>query len=562
MSEQTITATPVNAPDILKNQPLSRQVDVDIESTILEPVSHNFNSQSGGRSVFNLPAKGVLDAPNASIVFSLTSDEGNATTAYNFSAGGVGCVNRVTARCGGLIISQVEQAGQYGWIKTNFMSQGVREGVIDARHHSSSSIDLSVAQAKIANSSVTQEFHQIYNPECDQVNSFGKTNVPTGANNLHRVQVSKCLSDTATRPNASPEVVIRLADLFEIFEENRLPLLAMALVQIEIDWNPCGDPNQAVGQTLDCPVIEANILPSAVNATPAYTQRNVVTMTQPTMLLDYIHYDEQERQKIFNSINTSGGMRLDFSEVLLTRGVNPRAFTNAQSIAGNRLTQQVQSNHILGMAGKEVKKIYVTKNYDLRSPRGVAERYADFNQVKNHRNDVLAQFKSQQMPGEFYNFFINNARVYDKDVSNVMVQHDYLSQCKDNYSVPNIYYDTANYNANKMKIALDCSWVGGVRVQDQNQGRTHRYLCGSQHVIGLNLDKRNNMGSVPGNGTRIGSSPIEFNYSRVAIKPGANVGADPNGTADGQSAEVNLDFYIVYRRSLIIRQLGVDTSDA
>ena len=44
MSEQTITATPVNAPDILKNQPLSRQVDVDIESTILEPVSHNFNS--------------------------------------------------------------------------------------------------------------------------------------------------------------------------------------------------------------------------------------------------------------------------------------------------------------------------------------------------------------------------------------------------------------------------------------------------------------------------------------------------------------------------------------
>ena len=66
MSEQTITATAVGAPDILKNIPLSRQVDVNIESTILEPVSHNYTSANGGRSTFNLPAKGVLDAPNAS----------------------------------------------------------------------------------------------------------------------------------------------------------------------------------------------------------------------------------------------------------------------------------------------------------------------------------------------------------------------------------------------------------------------------------------------------------------------------------------------------------------
>ena len=44
MSEQTITSTPVNAPDVLMNQPLTRQMDVDIESTILEPVSHNYNT--------------------------------------------------------------------------------------------------------------------------------------------------------------------------------------------------------------------------------------------------------------------------------------------------------------------------------------------------------------------------------------------------------------------------------------------------------------------------------------------------------------------------------------
>ena len=558
MAEQTIQATPVNAPDILMNQPLSRQVDVELETTILEPVSHNFTSASGGRTTFNLPAKGVLDAPNAAIVFELTSTEGNGVSAYNITAGGLACIDRITARCGGLIISQVENAGTYGWVKTNFATQGVREGVLDARHMSSSNLEVNVANAKIATSSITQEFHQIYNPEIDQVSGFGKA-YNSAAANAHQIQISKALSNVAGQ---TPQVVIRLADIFEIFAENKLPLLAMAQTQIEIDWAACGDPTLGNGATLDSPIIQAAIPNAAVNVAAVQATRGVVNMNTPTMLLDYIHYDDEERQKIFDAVNSGGGMRLDFSEVLLTKGVNPAVFSNAEAIGGVALARQSQSNHILGMAMKEVKKIYVLKNFDIRSPRGIAERDADFNQVKNHRNILTNQFKSQQMPGESYNWFINNARVYDKDVNNVMVQHDYLSQCKNNFSVPNIYYDTANYNANKMKIALDCSWVDGVRNQTIDQGMTHRYLPGSHHIIGLNLDKRNNLGSIPGNGTRIGSSPIEFNYSRLGIIPGARQGADPNGTLDGQSAEVNIDFYIVYRRSLIIRPLRVCTSDA
>ena len=77
MAETTITATPVNAPDVLLNQPLSRQVNVELESKILEPVSHQFTSAIGGRSVFNFPAAGVLDSKNAALIFQLTSTEGN-----------------------------------------------------------------------------------------------------------------------------------------------------------------------------------------------------------------------------------------------------------------------------------------------------------------------------------------------------------------------------------------------------------------------------------------------------------------------------------------------------
>ena len=73
MSENTITATPVGAPDILRNQPLSRQVDVEIESNILEPVSHNYASASGGTTRFVLPVKGVLDSKNTTLAFELNS---------------------------------------------------------------------------------------------------------------------------------------------------------------------------------------------------------------------------------------------------------------------------------------------------------------------------------------------------------------------------------------------------------------------------------------------------------------------------------------------------------
>ena len=546
MSEATMTSTPVAAPDVLMNQPLSRQMDVDIESTILEPVSHNYNTANGGTTTFILPAKGVLRARDALIRFQLTSLENNGGVGYNFATGGAGCINTITAKCGGSIISQNTRAAHYMNIKQNFMEHEKRVGILDARHCSSHDVELNVANAKIATGSANLSFQQLYNPDCDQVNGLGKSYNGNNATNAHVLQISKCLSQT---PLQSPEIIVRLGDLFEIFDENDLPTMGMAQIEIVIQWNACGDPNIAAGGRTDNVVIDStmqDIPGGALNTAPTIANQGTVIMDTPTMLLDYIHYPQEEQQKIVDSINSPGGLRINFSEVLYTRGINPTA-----TVAG-----QVTSNHILGMAMKEVKKIYVAKNYDQFSPTGVTELNVDFNGVKTHRNILTNQFKSQQIPGESYNFFINNNRVYDKDVSNPAIAHDYLSQCKENFRIPNVYYDTTNYNANKTRILLDAAYNAGVAVaQTNNLGRSKMYLSGSCNYIGLNLDKYNSLGSATGNGTRIGSSPIQFDYSRLAIA--ANAGFN------GQHfAQVDLDFYIVYRRSLVIRPLGVDTSDS
>jgi len=542
-----MTSTPIAAPDVLMNQPLSRQMDVDIESTILEPVSHNYNTTNGGTTTFILPAKGVLRARDALIRFQLTSAEGNNLVGYNFAVGGAGCINTITARCGGTIISQATRSGHYMNIKQNFMEHEKKVGILDARHCSSHDFELNVANAKIATGSADLAYQQLYNPECDQVNGLGNAYNGGAATNGHQLQISKCLSNVALQ---SPEVIVRLGDLFEIFNENDLPTMGMAQIEITIEWNPCGDPLAAVGANarLDNVVIDAaipGVIGNAANAAPNVAQRGTVTMDTPTMLLDYIHYPQEEQQKIVDSINSGGGLRINFSEVLYTRGINPEA-------AG---TGQVTSNHILGMSMKEVKKIYIAKNYDNFTTQGIAELNADFNGVKTHRNILTNQFRSQQIPGETYNFFINNNRVYDTDISNPAVAHDYLSQCSSNFRIPGIYYDTTNYNANKTRILLDTEYSAGAQAAASiNAGRSKQYLAGSCNYIGLNLDKYNSMGSAIGNGTRIGSSPIEFNYNRLAIAAGGDNG--------GHRAQVDLDFYIVYRRSLVIRALGCDVSDA
>ena len=98
------------------------------------------------------------------------------------------------------------------------------------------------------------------------------------------------------------------------------------------------------------------------------------------------------------------------------------------------------------------------------------------------------------------------------------------------------------------------TWAAATATTDNAQGRTQRYLAGTQNLIGLNLAKINGLGPVPDNGQRISTAPIEFNYSRLAQKNA--------GPASDLLGAVNLTFFINYRKTLQIQALGVSVSDA
>lgn len=543
---------PGSLPDVLKADMGGSeiQMSVDTETALVEPTSHRYDSSNGGRTTFIIPPKGVAAMADAALVWELVSDEGDGVVAYNFLAGGLGAIQRATLRSGGQILSQVEDVGLYSLIKKQFNDQDYKTGVLDARHKSSNAIEHRVAPALIANSSATDAFHQIYNPECDQVNSFGKS-YQNGAN-AHQVQASKCLSNVAGR---GAECVVRLSEIFPIFNSRaNLPVFAMASMELEIEWAQAGQSaangGTAANQTDSC-LIDATI----PNNAGARANRTTATMAaNPFLMMDFIHYPEEQMNQIQAQIDSSG-IVIPFVEMVAVKGVNPESATAAGGAADT--FERIESDHILGMAGKEVESIYVQKEYDIRTGAGLAEIDGNYNQIYAHRNILTNRYKSQDIPGEEYNFIINNVRLYNQDVGNKAQQHHYISQCEPRgFQCVDAQYSTCGYDVNKCKELLDSQWLEGAETaQTINLARSKPWLSGTMNVIGLNLKKYNILAPTVGNGQRVGSAPIQLRYSRVAVGAAA-------GAADSLRAAVNLNIYIEFKRTMLITQTGVLVSDA
>ena len=546
------TTTYVDPPDILRPQMLERAIDVEIETNILEPVSHQYTSRDGGHTRWVFPAKAVLNAPNAAMVFEIVNGEstGEGTDrrlAFPLMTGGVAMIRRMTVRSGGQILSQINEVALYNTIKNIFKSQAYKQNVLDIRHGSQSSQKLKILRNQSGSTPVTGYtsgaglvgYHQITNDDIDVQNTWGQ-NIISDANVQHLFQKNKLLRSFDNR-GTGPEMSIRLGDLMNFFEDNNLPLLAMAQTELEIEWYAGPSETTRYDAINSSPVIVNNLA-----TTGTTTGLNIGFASPPILTLDYIHYPEDEQAKIMNEIQ-SNGLRLNFKEVVTTFGVNP------EKAAGDG-TSTVASNHILGMAGKEVKKIFVVKNLDKLSAQGQVERNNVQGGCQTHVNKYLWDNKSVQTVNENYNFIVNNERMYGLDIANPSQAYNQLQQCDQVAHVLPAQYDSMNFNADILSLLNNTADAGTVDNAAADSGVTQRILGASMNVIGMNLDKYNEMGNAMGNGTRIGSAPIEFRYSCSKTR-------DAGTPANENSAAVNLTFFIEYRRSLVIDKFGVNVSD-
>ena len=526
----------MSVPDILVPKTLERAVDVTVETNILEPVSHQYSSEVGGVTRYVLPAKGVLDAPNCTINFEIVNgnelvDGTDDKIMFPYWSGGLSCFDKITCRVGGQVLSTIQHAGMYATMKTGFKSIDYRSNVLDVRHSSSNMAEVrtvdhpTTAQTNFSNPVTVQGYSQVMNPTLDQSSIYGAMCGGNDNNTLHVPQTNKLLKKYSRR-REGPEVSIRLADLFPYFESNMLPLLGMAQVELIFEWNPSVASSKLRNHASSYDNI---VVPVAVDAADDSVGYNATFASPPFLSMDYLHYNDQERMKIMDEIGK--GLTMNFREVVFTKGIN-QSNDAAEAV--------VTSNHLLGMAGKEVQNIYVLK--DVKNTAIIA------NNPTYTRNPTLNKWKSQQSYDEAYNVFINNQKIYNRDVSNPATQYNYLTQCDSKWHCMPTEYDTMNYNANLKHVLLDTNQIGVVDGTAANNGLSADRFPGSKHVIGIPLLKHPGLGNAPGNGERIGSAPIEFTYSNKKA-------------TDRNPAITELMFFIEHRRSMVITPLGVTVSD-
>ena len=526
----------MSVPDILVPKTLERAVDVTVETNILEPVSHQYSSAVGGVTRFVLPAKGVLDAPNSTINFEIVNgnelvDGADGRVMFPYWSGGLSCFNKITCRVGGQVLSAIQHAGLYATMKTGFKSVDYRANVLDVRHGSSNMAEVrtvnhsTTAQANFTNPVTAQGYSQVMNPTLDQSSIYGAMCGGISNNTTHTPQTNKLIKAYSNR-RKGPEVSIRLADLFPYFESNMLPLLGMAQVELVFEWNP----SVVMTKPRDHASSYDNIVvPVDTEALDNSTGYEATFASPPFLSMDYLHYNDQERMKIMDEIGK--GLTMNFREVVFTKGINQ---------ANNGANAAVSSSHLLGMAGKEVQNIYVLK--DAKNTAAVA------NNPNYNRNKILHKWKSQQSYNEAYNVFINNQKIYNRDVSNPATQYNYMTQCDSKWHCMPTEYDTMNYNTNLSNVLLNTNQVGAVDGDANNNGLTAARLPGTKHVIGIPLMKHPGLGNAVGNGERIGSAPIEFTYQNDKAQ-------------DRNPGITELMFFIEHRRSMVITPLGVTVSD-
>ena len=549
-----LTENSMTIPDILQPRPLERAVNVNVETQILDPVSHNYNIVSGGSTRWVFPASGILDAPNATINFEIVSgDPQNAGTDGRLSfplwSGGLSCFRRATVRCGGNILSQVTEAGLYATVKSGYNSHDYQQNVIDVRHCSMNGAITKVLNTQpgaAANAgflggvapSAVAGFSQVSNPNLDQQNIYGcQAEGTVNANVVHTKQTAKRLRNVALA-GRGPEVAVRLSDIFPFFKENQLPLLAMAQVELEIEWAP------SVAAATQVQDISANtVVPFNPDLAVATTGMEASFAATPFLSLDYLHYDDQERMNVMNQVQR--GMTMNFREVVVTKGINPAQ----ANVAVNGV---VRSTHLIGMAGKEVQNIYVVKRPSVATQ---AQRNQRLNGVPYNRNDQFIQYRSVACRNEKYNCFINNQKLYNRDVSNAATAYHYLTECESKWASLPVQYDAMNYDANLNNILNNSSVLGAPNNGVNNNGETGRWCPGTKNVIGIPLMKYPNLGSAVGNGERIGSAPIEIQYECEKTL------SNPAAPATDTQAQIDLTFFIEYRRSMVINPQGVTVSD-
>ena len=364
-SRTSSAATSTTIPDLVKIGTIPTNTAIDVETSILEPVSF---SQS--QCHFVLANKGILHS-NSRITFSTEGDFGvltaGASPGYATFPPGVG-VHSLISRCrlavGGKTVSEIEDFAHWMGYESTFISNETnkeREQVLNSRvinlspnlseRGEAAGQDYDGAGVGAGNlESVTEALTVGLDNGTDFQYSDSRFLFLNQLRLPLKDEVIKATRDAHDfqKDVNKPIFSILLADLFPFLKMNQLPLFMMKeQVSVTLTFTPKSAPGTgaAAGQ-----VNSSRLVPLGTVTAAAVVDDVDIDRTNVKMIADYIYYPQDLMAQYAAANSTMGFTYVDYQFV--KRTVSAADFTG----------QLIQN---LGGAGRIVNKVVIQTSRDL-----------------------------------------------------------------------------------------------------------------------------------------------------------------------------------------------------
>tara|TARA_R110000822_G_scaffold174702_1_gene314311 strand:+ start:312 stop:1940 length:1629 start_codon:yes stop_codon:yes gene_type:complete len=373
MSRTPSTATSSNIPDLVKIGSVPTNTAIDVETSILEPVSF---SQS--QCHFVLANKGILHS-NSRITFSTSGDYGPmaADGDYAMFPAGVG-VHSLIQRCrlavGGKTVSEIEDFAHWMAYESSFVPNETnleREQVLNSRlinlspdltERSPAAAEKYISAATLANNK--ESVKEAVTISLDNGRDFNYANrILTGGicpPDKDTILVAQRNPYDFQQDKNKPIFSILLADLFPFLKMNQLPLFMMKeQVSVTLTFTPVATPKgtqlNPVAINSKRLVVESEVDAALVTSDVSIDRDNV------KMIADYIYYPQELMSQYAEANRNMGFTYVDYQFVKRTVVQDGAAVPPIDEFAA----QLIQN---LGGAGRIVNKVVIQTQTSGASP--------------------------------------------------------------------------------------------------------------------------------------------------------------------------------------------------
>tara|TARA_Y100000361_G_scaffold26094_2_gene21126 strand:- start:786 stop:2189 length:1404 start_codon:yes stop_codon:yes gene_type:complete len=382
-------------PEVLKTKNLSVQSNMDIFTSVLEPIT-----KSQTRVNFVLRKQGILDSGSRFVFTCGTEDADNGTAFFPVFSGANSCIRSAVLRAGTRVIAETQDYNQYATMRSSVHTASQKKNIDMVLNGSLSNFGPSL------NTDGKYAFRDaIYSGKTTAV-------VPT------KYILRKSTTDCATWS-------VGISDLFPMMRGLQLPLFAMN-EPLNIEINLVQQANPQTGAVC--------LFDGGGGQTTTATSYGLDNFQ---MHIDYLQYDDATMNGIRDSIYSETGMPLRYDDLSVTTTQIPAA-----ARPGTGTTTQDDVVREVGSAGLKVKNVLVHER-----------KLATNALAGDYRSDACIhppQYNWRVNDRIIYPRAVFNTSHMRQEVEDVLEFHMSCPSCVYSFDVENDFYFNKNGRQNQL----------------------------------------------------------------------------------------------------------------